>query len=229
MEIKAIKGTRKRLELLLEDFINNGGNTTQFTNEFGLSNGYFNSKGDKELKPSTIKKICDAKPELNYDWLCYGIGNPWRPAEDIEEENAKDALKKVGRPYFDIDFLGGFDLVNMNTAEYAEDYISMEPYNKDGYFWCNLTGESMYPLIKSGSKICLRHIPEGVDGIIYGEVYAIVTKSEMRTVKWVSRADDEQNIRLIPENKDPKYGDYQDIAKDDILQLFKVVVSVNTF
>lgn len=229
MEIKTKKGTRQRLELLLREFINNGGNTTQFTNEFGLSNGYFNSNGDKELKPSTIRKICEAKPELNDDWLCYGIGSPWKSAETMKRENARAALTKIGRPYFDIDFLGGFDLVNMDTAEYAEDYISMEPYNKDGYFWCNLTGDSMYPLIKSGSKICLRHIPEGVDGIIYGEVYAIVTKSEMRTVKWVSRADDERNIRLIPENKEPKYGDYQDIAKDDILHLFKVVVSVNTF
>lgn len=229
MEIKAVKGTRKRLELLLEDFINKGGNTTQFTNEFGLSNGYFNSKGDKELKPSTIRKICDAKPELNSDWLCYGIGSPWRSEEDIEEEYAKDALKKVGRPYFDIDFLGGFDLVNLDTVEYADDYISMEPYNKEGYFWCKLSGDSMYPLIKSGSRICLRHIPEGVQDIIYGEVYAIVTKNEMRTVKWVSRADDEQNIRLIPENKDPKYGDYQDIAKEDVIHLFKFIGSFKEF
>lgn len=229
MEVKTIKGTRERLNQLLNDFINNGGNTTQFTKAFGLSNGYFKNICNKELKPSTINKICNAQPELNYNWFCYGIGNPWKIDEDTEEENNRNDIKRVGRPYFNIDFFGGFDIACMDNAEYVESYISMEPYNKEGYYWCNLTGDSMYPLIKSGSKICICYIPEGVQGIIYGEVYAIITKSEMRTVKWVIRADDEKNIRLVPENKDPKYGDYQDIPKTDVLKIFKVIVSVNSF
>ena len=80
----------------------------------------------------------------------------------------------------------------------------------------------MSPLITNGSRICLRTIPDGQDGIVYGEVYAIVTRNNMRILKRVVRADDEEKIRLVPENKDPKYGDYQDILKSEILHLFKV-------
>lgn len=85
----------------------------------------------------------------------------------------------------------------------------------------------MSPRIISGARICLKHIVEGVNGIVYGKVYALVTKNNLRTVKWVVRAKDENKIRLIPENKDPKFGDYQDIYKSDIIQVFKVEFALN--
>lgn len=49
----------------------------------------------------------------------------------------------------------------------------------------------------------------------------------MRTVKWVVRSNDENKIRLVPENKDSKYGDFQDIWKSDIIKVFKVELTVN--
>ena len=85
----------------------------------------------------------------------------------------------------------------------------------------------MFPKIISGARICLRHIAGGVDEIVYGKIYAIVTRNSLRAVRWIARADDEEKIRLIPENKDPKYGDYQDIYKSEVVQIFKVELALN--
>jgi hypothetical protein bfra3_13720 len=212
---------------LKEDFRRS---TTSFEREFGLPNAFFQN-AEKRDKPNdqkrlyrvTYENIHNAQPLLNIEWLKTGEGEMWL---HDETENAIE-VSRVGRPYYNVDFLGGFDLMVNEQTTVPVSYISMEPYNKDGYYWCNLTGDSMSPLIKSGAKICLKYIEDGVNGIIYGDVYALVTKSDMRTVKWVVRSNDENKIRLVPENKDSKYGDFQDIWKSDIIKVFKVELTVN--
>ena len=69
---------------------------------------------------------------------------------------------------------------------------------------------------------------EDITSIIYGEIYAIVTE-EMRTVKYVTRSELKDHIRLVPENKSARYGDYQDIPLSNIRKMFRVVGSVHLF
>ena len=87
----------------------------------------------------------------------------------------------------------------------------------------------MSPRINSGDKICIREIR--IDDIIYGEIYALVIGEsyDMRTVKWITRSPEAGMIRLVPENKDPRYGDYQDIRIADIRKVFKVLGAVRSF
>lgn len=86
----------------------------------------------------------------------------------------------------------------------------------------------MSPRINSGDKICLKKL-DSIDEIIFGEIYAIITKNDLRTIKWIVRSPDEKKIRLVPENKDPRYGDFQDIRKNEIIHVFKVVGSIRAF
>lgn len=219
----------QRLVLLLKEYLAKSSRNSvgSFQREFGLSNGYFRSRetskkkdADKILTTKTLTNIRLAQPSLNMEWLVTGEGEPW-------VGKAKEDAMPVGRPYYAVDFLGGFaEMVNDQSIN-PTDYIYMEPYNKEGFYWCNLSGESMKPIINSGSQICLKHIGEGVCGVIYGKIYAIVTKSDFRTVKWVVRADDERKIRLVPENKDVKYGGFLDIPKSDVISIFQVVYAGN--
>ncbi|WP_052045676.1 S24 family peptidase [Prevotella disiens] len=230
-------GSFERLLYLLEEYKGKDVRNTEssFQTEFGLSGAYFRTRrnfntadADKSLTESTLAKIHKFQPNLNMDWLKYGEGEPWITIVEQTDNNNLNVQKEVvGRPYYNVDFLGGFDLMINDQTLFPEEYISVPPYDKDNIYWCNLTGDSMSPRIQSGAKICLKHIAEGVSGIIYGEVYALVTRSEMRTVKWVVRADTEDKIRLVPENKEPKYGDYQDILKSDVIQVFKVELAIN--
>ena len=217
----------QRLSLVLDEYLKKSpqNTTTSFEKEFGLPNAFFSNaekngrpRSEKRLYKVTYDNLHEAQPLFNIEWLKTGKGEMWLRDET---ENTVETTN-VGRPYYNVDFLGGFDLMLNDHTRTPEEYMSVPPYNKDDIYWCNLTGDSMSPRIISGARICLKHIVEGVNGIIYGKIYALVTKNNLRTVKWVVRANDENKIRLIPENKDPKYGDYQDIYKSDIIQVFKV-------
>lgn len=211
----------KRLVEVRDFYIENKGYTTKsFERVCNLGNGYFYSRlkslnklGYVGVNSFTLEKVKEAFPEINLEWLQNGNGEMFLPQE---VRSPKD-----GRPYYSVDFLGGFDLLFNDQTTVPTSFISMPPFNRDGFYWCNMTGDSMYPLIASGSIICLEKI-ESVDNIIFGKIYAIVTNHNLRTVKWVVRSDDDTKVRLIPENKDAKYGDYQDIPKNDIIHIFRV-------
>lgn len=135
--------------------------------------------------------------------------------------------EKKGSPYYDVDFIGGFDLLLNDQTVNPEYYIDIEPYNRKGIVWCNLYGKSMEPLLSSGDRIAI--LERKCTDVIFGKVYGIVTKSGLRTVKWVVRSEREEYWRLVPENKDPKFGDYQDLLIGDVFKVFEIVASVRSF
>ena len=55
-----------------------------------------------------------------------------------------------------------------------------------------------------------------------GEVYAIVTKNDMRTVKRLGPSSNPDNYTLVPTNKSPEYG-IQELPKNMILKIFEVM------
>ena len=201
-------------------------NESEILRRLGLGTGYFGTSEkheNKSLRESTYKKIGMAWPQVNLEWLRTGNGDMFNEPVIIEEEPIN------GIPYYDVDFLGGFKEIVNDQTTLPSYFINFLPYNKRGNMWCNITGDSMSPRINSGDKICIREINK--EDIIYGEIYALVIgKTEiMRTVKWVTRSPEKGMIRLIPENKDPRYGDYQDIPKEDIRFIYKVVGSIRSF
>lgn len=138
--------------------------------------------------------------------------------QDLEDSKQQPQ----GRPYYDVDFLGGFDvMVNDQTATPAY-FIDFTPYNKDGVCWCNITGRSMEPKIEHGDIIALKEI-EDRRNIEYGDIYAIVTDYDLRTVKIVRRGTDDEHLRLIPINKD---FDEQEVEKASIIRMYKVVCNI---
>ena len=200
-------------------------NESEILRRLGLGMGYFGTsekQENKTLRESTYKKIGEAWPAVNLEWLKTGDGEMFNEPVIIEEQPIN------GVPYFDVDFLGGFNEMFNDQTIYPAYYIDFQPYNKKGNMWCNIVGDSMSPRINSGDKICIQPV-NSVDDIIFGEIYAIVTVNDMRTVKWVTRSPERGMIRLIPENKDPRYGDYQDISKTDIRHIFKVVGAIRSF
>lgn len=132
-----------------------------------------------------------------------------------------------GNPYYNVDFIGGFDLVLNDQTVNPDYYVDFFPFNKEGVIWCNLHGKSMEPYIFSGDKIVIKEVQ--VEDVIYGKVYGIVTCSGMRTVKWVTRSPDNECVRLMPENKDPKFGDFQDLPKKDIMKMFELIAAIRAF
>mgnify|MGYP000964984915 CR=1 FL=1 len=125
-----------------------------------------------------------------------------------------------GVPYYNIDFICGFDLVLNDQTTKPEYLIDFRKYN-DATCWCNVTGHSMEPEINHGDIIALKKI-EDPSFLPLGEVYAIVTTNDMRTIKRLGKGDDKEHYNLIPTNKSPEYG-VQEIPKKMIRTIFQVL------
>lgn len=131
-----------------------------------------------------------------------------------------------GVPYYNVDFVGGFDLV-MNDQSITPAYlINFKPYER-ATCWCNITGHSMEPEISHGDMIALRKVDDW-RYLPFGEIYAIVTKNDMRTVKRLGPGSNKNTVTLIPTNKSPEYAP-QEIKKQDILQIYEVMGCVKRF
>lgn len=229
------KGQYIRLQEVLKQYLEEDPKRTiaSFEKEFGLANAFFSS-AEKQGKPIEEKVIYNrtfanlhrAQPLLNIDWIKTGEGKMWLKETPIKEKDKfKADLRQYGSPYYNIDFVSGVDFDNSIAVPIS--YIYMEPYNGSCYRWCNFAGESMYPRIVSGAKICLRLIEEGVEGVVFGNIYALVLKGNKKTLRWVVNCDDDAKIRLIPENKDIKFGNNQDVFKSDVISVYKVEVVEN--
>lgn len=131
-----------------------------------------------------------------------------------------------GVPFYNVDFVGGFDMIFSDEKEYISYYIDFKPYER-ATCWCNITGHSMEPEINHGDIIALREIKDK-SFIPFGEIYAIVTKNDMRTVKRVVAGSRKGTLTLIPSNKSPEYTP-QEIDFDDILHIYEVMGCMKRF
>lgn len=171
-----------------------------------------------------VHKICDTF-KVRKGWLVDGEGQKYRlPDEVLETIPARRSYDAhVGRPYYNVDFAMGFDPLENDQTVNPEYMIDFAPYNKCDY-WCNAMGNSMYPTIAHGDKIAIKEVRDPQTCLISGEIYAIVTTNELRTIKRVK--DNGDTITLIPDNKE--YPE-QTISKELLLRVYKVMGSVKMF
>lgn len=201
--------------------------------KLGVATNYFKTRnkapmgsGNKWLRSQTIENVREAwaqnepkMPPLNINWLIKGEGEMF--LKDFQE------VPTHGIPCYNADFFQSGQIENILRKE-PEYYISIPPYNQSDVICVSINGDSMAPAINAGDMIIIQKLPLS-DSMIYGEIYAIITFSGMCTVRRVIRSNEKENIRLIPENKDPRYGDYQDIPKTSIKNVFKVLCSLRAF
>lgn len=125
-----------------------------------------------------------------------------------------------GVPYYNVDFIGGFDIVLNDQTINPEYLIDFQKYN-EATCWCNVSGHSMEPEINNGDIIALKKI-EDFSFLPLGEVYAIVTTNGLRTIKRLGPSQNPECYTLVPTNKSPEYGT-QELRKDMIQHIFQVL------
>lgn len=204
------------LKSRLIEFIDYKGLSVQsFELQCGLSNGAVSKMGNNTRR-STIDKISKSYPELNTNWLLTGEGGML--LDSIDSVPQKSFTNGV--PYYNVDFIGGFDIVLNDQTAKPEYLIDFKKYN-EATCWCNVTGHSMEPEITHGDIIALKRI-EDASFLPLGEVYAIVTTNGMRTIKRLGPSSDPKCYTLVPTNKSPEYG-IQELPKDMIQHIFQVL------
>ena len=202
--------------------------------------------GTGEIFAKEIKNGVDESPNNDYidaEKIIYGMpdlkrisdtpytgtkeqmrSNLAKAAELLSEEKPTRSYdRNVGKPYYNVDFRLGFDIVVNNQTMNPDYMIDFEPFNKCDC-WCNATGKSMQPTISDGDKIAIKEVRDPKSCLINDEIYAIVTTNDLRTIKRVR--DNGDTITLIPDNKECSE---QTIKKEFILKVFKVIGSVKKF
>lgn len=139
---------------------------------------------------------------------------------DVQEDKPTISYTK-GKPYYNVDFIGGFDIILNDQTTTPDYFIDFKKYG-EADCWCNITGHSMEPLISNGDIIAIKEMKDWRDFILYGEVYGIITE-DMRTVKTITKSDKGDDfLRLVPVNKADEYQP-QDIPVKLISHVFKVL------
>lgn len=232
----------KKEHRLSELLLNLKLNPKEFAESIGLKRAdriYFVLNGRNDISTDLARVINDKYPNVNSDWLLTGkgemlIADKEEPTEKEAEEPKTDEAKQndsseneepkisftSGVPYYNVDFIGGFDLVMNDQTINPEYLIDFKKYN-DATCWCNVTGHSMEPEITHGDMIALKEIKD-MSFLPFGEVYAIVTTNEMRTIKRLGKGDDKDHYNLIPTNKSQEYA-IQELPKRMISAIFQVL------
>lgn len=222
-----------RLDKYLE---NNELNDNKITKKAGLSNGIIGKARVRgSLSQENIAKILHSCQDLNANWLFTGQGDMYK----VKKESSHNAFKlktdnniaQQKIPLYSIEATAGliplFD--NHNQIE-TEEYISIPHVPRcDGALF--VTGDSMYPLLKSGDIVAYQQVHDKGNYIFWGEMYLLsidMGGEEYVSVKYVQKSEQgKEFIKLVSENR---HHQPQDVHIDDIraLALVKASVRINS-
>ena len=185
-----------------------------------------------DIQAKWLSIIVENYPRYSTGWLLTGAGSMLKDdlngIKTIDEANPSfmpttSMNPSVGTPYYDVDFIGGFDEVFNSQVNIPATNIVIRGFEKAS-LWCNVTGHSMEPKINHGDIIALRQCT--VNDIQYGEIYAVVLDT-IRTIKILRRSPDPSKLRFIPINTEDY--DEQEFDKSRIMNVFEVIGSISKF
>ena len=201
----------------------------EFYKESGVTRGILQQNNG--ISEDNIARFLAYAPDVSVEWLITGRGEMLSTMQEKKQEksDSEEKLPKVsynptiGKPYYDVDFLGGFNEIVNSQVTIPTNNIVIQGFEKAD-FWCNVTGHSMEPKINHGDIIALHKCT--LEDIQYGEIYAVVLDT-LRTIKILRRSSDPKKLRFVPINT----ADYdeQEYPVERIMNVFEVIGSISKF
>lgn len=206
-----------------------------FENSVNASRGSISKavKEGKSIGSNTLEKILSAYPDLNATWLLTGHGdmlNTPLPGDVTTYRLKTDiAVESQQIPLYDIEAVAGLVPLFSDTQDLQPiDHISIPYLPKcDGAVY--VTGDSMYPLLKSGDIVLYKQVRDIPNEIFWGEMYLLsldVSGEEYITVKYIRKSSRKDAVILASQN--PDHQD-KEILLDKIkaLALVKASIRIN--
>lgn len=227
----------QKVRELIEAFT--GGNVSEFAKKIGLPQQNLNrlfvidNRSGKypRVSESIIKAIITKYSEVDEAFFYQGFkynekeeGLVFLGETKFNKhlEPSKSYDSNIGVPFYDTTFELGFDELENDQTRNPDYMIDFEPYNKCSA-WVNARGDSMAPTISGGDILALKEIKD-FRYLINDEVYGVVTRNGLRTIKRIR--DNGNTFTLIPDNKN--YAP-QDIDKKEVLRVFQVMGCMKMF
>lgn len=209
---------------------NKGVTPYEFYKESGVTRGILQQNNG--ISEDNIARFLAYAPDVNIEWLLTSKGSMIKDGStDIQISNDTTTSSMpttsmnpgIGTPYYDVDFIGGFDEVFNSQVNIPATNIVIRGFEKAS-LWCNVTGHSMEPKINHGDIIALHQCT--LNDIQYGEIYAVVLDT-IRTIKILRRSPNPDKLRFIPINTNDY--DEQEFDKSRIINVFEVIGSIRKF
>ena len=119
----------------------------------------------------------------------------------------KDGLK-APIPYYNVDFAGGWESEEIFSIGNPDFYINNPEFDR-AKFACNLVGHSISRRIPNRSIIGLKLIEDWQTYFPTNELYGVVMKNELRTVKIVKRSKENKNLLILIPDPLPEHNQIQ--------------------
>lgn len=208
----------ERLFLFFDYLIETGKIATQVqlaevigTNKAGISDL---KSGRKKVTIDNIRSMKKAYPELNFNWMVLEEGgmlvqddpnvslvaNTQTQSEFILRTDSRTSIQRI--PLYD--HIGAASLIRVFEGHHnIIDYITIPNLPKsDGAIY--ISGDSMYPLLKSGDIAIYKRLYDIPGGILFGETYILSVRIDddlTTVVKYVQKSDKGSDwIKLVSQN-----------------------------
>jgi len=153
--------------------------------------------------------------------------------ENVEEYTLKtdNNIDDQFIPLYNIEASAGLvELFQSHNKQNIIDTIKIPNIPKcDGAVY--VTGDSMYPLLKSGDIIAYKEIHDFANDIFWGEMYIIsieVSGEEWISVKYIQKSEKgEEYVKLVSQNQNHQAKDVK-LSKVRALALIKASIRINS-
>jgi phage repressor protein C with HTH and peptisase S24 domain len=212
------------------------GNNSAFAKVMGTSEANIrNYRKETMPKLEFVVKLREIF-EISFDYLLSDYIDPEK--SKISEPNTIYKLKTdrvindQRVPLYDIEATAGMVelFANRNGKTKPVDFISIPNLPKcDGAIY--VTGDSMYPLLKSGDIVMYKELNNSIDNIFFGEMYLIsinMDGEEFVTVKWIHKSDKgDTHIKIVSQNSHHQPKDVH-LSNIKALALIKASIRINS-
>lgn len=180
------------------------------------------------IDSSLIVKTISSFDDISSEWLLTGKGQMLKENTQIqvihEPKSTEMKLEEQSINLYDIAAAANLRTLLANKTQNILGVISIPDMPKCDGAVC-VTGDSMYPLLKSGDIIAYKELHD-FNNVIYGEMYLVsfeLDGDEFLVVKYVNRSDLEGHIKLVSYNT---HHDPKDIPISSISAMALVKLSI---
>ena len=226
-----MKNFSTQKDRILQFIDSKGLSKNKFYKETGIANGTLDKKSG--LSMDSVEKFYSRYNEINPEWLLTGEGNMLKDEDETQVYKLRTDKEVPDQsiPLYNIEAAAGLvELFQNHGKTNVIDTIKIPNLPKcDGAVF--VTGDSMYPLLKSGDIVAYKEIQDFENDIFWGEMYLIsveVAGEEWISVKYLQKSEKgEQYVKLVSQNQNHQPKDVK-LSKIRALALIKASIRINS-
>lgn len=188
-------------------------NKEKFFEKIGTTSANFRGKPlATPLNSETIVNIITEFPEINLEWLLTGRGSMLKAG--VPEKAPAGRLPKPVVAgglinFYDVDFAAGGDIAFYEDNNAVTPSYTMDIPEFGGCTAFRTYGDSMSPLVRSGSILFGTIVANWQSHLEYGQIYGIVCLDQRKYLKYIRKDPQNPQTHFLLRSENPEYDDFE--------------------